>query len=198
MLNQQSYTAKREKLTQDIAEAQREVDAALAETEGRTDARVHALKHALSSRQQQLVDLDAAWKASQPEVARQQAAANVERRKAALATVERTLANGRQAIAELHAMAARYRELMATCKASDQTVRRTLMAFAQGVHGRDAVDILPSLAPDDDELTEVLAGRLDLTSRVAARSVRITTMAERLVFPTPASAYEVITEEITP
>src|SRR5687767_821770 len=91
MLNQQSYTEKRDKLTQDIEEAQRDFDVALAETEGRTDARVNALRHALTSLVQQRVDLDVAWRATEPEIARQQAAEDVQHRRAALATIEAAL-----------------------------------------------------------------------------------------------------------
>lgn len=197
MLTHHSYQERRATLTRDISEAQGQVDAALAETEGRTDARVHAQKHALASLVQARDDLDAAWRASQGRIAEKARGEETQARRAAMTSVKKALTDVTSAAAELQATAARYRELVAACRASEATVRRSLMKMVvRDRRGRDAVEALPTLMVDD-ELPELLAGRLDLAALVSMRAHSAGEMAQRILFPESTPSLAVVADEVT-
>lgn len=83
-------------------------------------------------------DLDAAWRATEPERTRALADEDAKRRQAAMTTVEIALADATRVAAELDQLVERYRELSVSCRARDGAVRRALLPFARSIHDRDA------------------------------------------------------------
>src|SRR5687767_3165415 len=75
------------------------------------------------------------------------AAEDTARRKAALATVRGVLAEAPRAVAELQAVTARYRELVASLRASDQAIRRALAPVVREPRAWEQLDLHPVLVP---------------------------------------------------
>lgn len=184
MLTHHSYTERRAKLTRDIADAQHQVDAALADTEGRTDARVHAQKHALASLVSARDDLDAAWRASQAKIAEAAKADDVSRRQVAVTAVDETLANMIQMTAELETLKNRHDALRAKCYQSGQTIRRVVASCLnlRDVRERDRIDALPTFAIDGD---------------VEWWASRTKEMVQRILYPESGRSLAIVPDEVS-